>query len=156
MKPGNFLRILALALALSGYSAWSLAERDRENPADLEPRSLPVADIPLIRLAEAKALWEAPSTVFLDVRSPTDFPYGHIQGAIHLPYEEFDERFPSLKARLEQAKAIVVYCKSTDCGKSYWCALRLRQEGLAQTKIYPEGWYEWKEHGLPSTATADR
>ncbi len=50
---------------------------------------------------------------------------------------------------------MVVYCKSVDCGKSLWAALRLRQHGLAQTRIYPGGWNEWSNRGLPAVR-ADR
>jgi rhodanese-related sulfurtransferase len=151
MKPGNFLRILLLTLALSGYSAWSLAVRQSRHPGDsIVPESY-VADIPLLRLADVESLWHQPSTLFLDVRPLTDYEFGHIQGAIHLPEEEFEERFPELRPRLEQAKALIVYCKSVDCGKSLWTAMRLRQAGLSQTMIYPAGWNEWINNDKPVT-----
>ena len=75
--------------------------------------------------------------------------FGHIAGAISLPEEEFEQRFPALRPRLERAGAVIVYCKSVDCGKSLWTALRLRDAGLLQTKIYPYGWNEWYNSGLP-------
>ena len=61
----------------------------------------------------------------------------------------------SATAAREQAAAIVVYCQSSDCGKSLWTAIRLRNEGLTQTRIYPEGWNEWSANGLPA-ARSDR
>jgi rhodanese-related sulfurtransferase len=83
------------------------------------------------------------------VRSRFDYECGHIAGAINLPDEEFETAFPALRLRLERAEVLVVYCKSSDCGKSLWSALRLRQQGLRQTRIYPEGWNEWSTSGLP-------
>ena len=62
----------------------------------------------------------------------------------------------ALKPKLERARAIVVYCGSADCGKSLWVALRLRDEGLTQTRIYPAGWNEWYLRGLPSHRPATR
>jgi rhodanese-related sulfurtransferase len=149
LKLVNFARILCVCLALSAYSSWSLAVRHREHkesePSDLKQ----VAGIPLLRLSAAEALWHDRGTMFVDVRSATDYDFGHITGAISLPDEEFEQRLPELKPRLERAAAIVVYCKSVDCGKSLWCALRLRDAGLLQTKIYPYGWNEWYNNGLP-------
>jgi rhodanese-related sulfurtransferase len=149
MKLANFARILALSLALSGYSAWLLTARERPAPpAPTEPWA--VADMPLLHIDEAESLWHQSSTLFVDVRSPFDYEVGHIAGAVNLPQEEMEDRLPSLLPRMEQAAAVVVYCKSVDCGKSLWAALQLRQHGLTQTRIYPGGWNEWSNRGLPA------
>src|SRR5262249_50638955 len=108
-------------------------------------------NIPLIRLAEAESLWHDSSTLFVDVRPAFDYEVGHIAGAVHMPEPDFERLFPELKPRLERARAIVVYCKSTDCGLSLWAAIRLRNEGLTQTRIFPGGWNEWHTNGLPSS-----
>jgi rhodanese-related sulfurtransferase len=147
MKAVNFLYIVATAAALSGYSFWSAGQRERLAPPVTGARF--VADIPLLRTAEAESLWRRSSSLFVDVRSRFDYESGHIPGAVNLPDEEFEIVFPTLQRRLERAEALVVYCKSTDCGKSLWSAIRLRQKGLQQTKIYPEGWNEWSTSGLP-------
>ncbi len=149
MTLANFARILAVTLALSAYSSWSLAVRREEHARVVPAGDTDVAGIPLIRLAEAEALWHERSSLFLDVRSATDYEFGHVPGAVSFPEEEFEQRFPELRSRFERAAAIVVYCKSVDCGKSYWSANRLRDAGLLQTKIYPYGWNEWYNNGLP-------
>jgi rhodanese-related sulfurtransferase len=151
VKIANIARILLLSLALSSYSAWSLAVRDRESKLSEQSNYSTVAGLPLIRIAEAEALWRQSSTIFLDVRPVADYEIGHIAGAVNLPDEEFEQRFPTLRPRLERAEAIVVYCKSVDCGKSLWSAIRLRNEGLMQTRIYPYGWNEWYLQGLPTS-----
>jgi rhodanese-related sulfurtransferase len=149
MKLANFVRILALALALAAYSAWVLSTRQHPPSApSTEPWA--VADIPLLRLDEAEALWRQPATLFVDVRAPFDYQVGHVAGAVNLPYEDFEAGLPALLPRCEQAGAVVVYCKSEDCGKSLWSAIRLRQHGLTQTRIYPGGWNEWSNRGLPA------
>ena len=151
MKLANFLTILAVSLALSAYGAWVTVQRESAAPFPAGERS--VADIPLIRLAEAEALWRDGSALFVDVRSGTDYEFGHVAGAVNLPDNEFEEHFPALKPRLEQAKTLVVYCKSVDCGKSLWTALRLRKEGLHQVVIFPEGWNEWYLNKLPTAGS---
>jgi rhodanese-related sulfurtransferase len=147
MRPVNFLRILAISIALSGYSAWVMTHR----PAEVKLQAYgEVADIPLIRRGVAESLWHEPSTLFVDARSSIDYHFGHIRGAVSIPEKEFEARFPDLKPRLTKAKTIVVYCKNIDCGQSLWTAIRLRNEGLTQTVIYPDGWNDWDLHDLPT------
>jgi rhodanese-related sulfurtransferase len=151
MRLVNFLRILLVTAVLSGYSAWVLKERP---PKKAEPYEMqPGAEIPLWDLENARILWHDPSTVFVDVRSRIDYDFGHIAGAVSLPKEEFDHRFSELKPRLERANTIVVYCKNVDCGKSLWTAILMRQAGLEQTGIFPEGWNQWYLHELPTEGT---
>jgi rhodanese-related sulfurtransferase len=147
LKAANFLRILAVTAALSAYAAWTDSHRQRTASVTGSERS--IADIPLLRTAEAEKLWGDNTTLFLDVRSVYDYESGHISGALNLPEEEFEVIFPTLRERLERAGTLVVYCKSEDCGKSLWSAIRLRQQGLRQTTIYPEGWNDWVTRGLP-------
>ena len=152
MRLVNFVRILLVVAALSGYSAWVSHDRQsRRTPEATE--YVQSTDIPLWRRADAEALWHDPSTLFVDVRSAIDYEFGHISGAINLPEEEIEQRLPGMKARLERANTIIVYCKNRDCGKSLWAAIRLRQAGLRETGIYPEGWNDWFLDGLPTEGT---
>jgi rhodanese-related sulfurtransferase len=151
MKAANFLRIFAVAILLAGYTGWTMTHRP---PAPLLDGAIEVpypAGIRLIRLEEAESRWHDPGTVFLDVRTPTDYEFGHIQGALSLHEPDFEQRFPQLRERLRGASAIVVYCNSPDCGLSVWAAIRLRNEGLHQTMIFPGGWNAWVNRGLPVT-----
>jgi rhodanese-related sulfurtransferase len=150
MRLANFLRILLVTAAMSGYSAWVLNSRP---PSTKTQAAGDVAGIPLLDRAAAESLWHDSSTLFVDVRSSVDYDFGHITGAVSLPEEEFDKCFPDLNARLQRARTIVVYCKNRDCGKSLWAAIRLHQAGLTQTAIYPGGWNEWYLDELPSEGT---
>ena len=147
MRLLNFALILSVALGLSGYASWIRRPRPTTDLSALP--TIPASDIPLLRLADAKALHADSATLFVDVRSASDFSFGRIAGAISLPEEEIENRLAELRPRLERAKAIVVYCGSRDCGKSLWAALRLRQAGFAQTSIFPGGWNEWYVDSAP-------
>src|SRR3954471_5131340 len=151
MRVSHFLAILAVSAALAGYASWVTAERERERAA-LPPAASD--SIPLLRLREAEALWRGGTALFLDVRPRGDYDLGHVAGALHFPEEEIEQRLPALRARLERASALVVYCGSENCGKSLWAAIRLRHEGLTQVRICPAGWNEWQRHGLPSEGGA--
>jgi ArsR family transcriptional regulator len=154
MRLVNFAGILIVAAALAGYSALA---SPRGGPSLGSSRSVPAADeIRLVDRADAETLWRDAGTLFIDVRSDNDFAYGHIRGALALPYEELETCLPSLRPRLERATALVVYCKSVDCGKSLWAALALRRAGLSQVCIYPEGWYDWLDAEFPVERDARR
>jgi rhodanese-related sulfurtransferase len=149
MQPANFLRILGIALALSAYSALTLAVK-QPPPIASEVTELQVpAGIRLIRLSDAKALWHDSGTIFVDVRSLTDYEFGHIAGAVSLPETDVEQRLPEWLDRFRQARAIIIYCKSRDCGQSLWAAIRLHNAGLSQAMIFPGGWNEWFNDGLP-------
>ena len=92
----------------------------------------------------------------MDVRDASAFAFGHIPGAVNLPENDFDTVYPSLRARLEAARTVVVYCDSARCARSLRVAIRLRTLGLAQAQIYPAGWNEWFERQLPVERSADR
>src|SRR5438046_6482345 len=104
MTAANYLRILGVALLLAGYSAWTLTGRDAK-PAvsDFDKEVEYPAGVRLLRVAQAEALWHEPGTLFLDVRSLTDYEFGHIAGALSFPEPEFEQHFPALQDRLRQA-----------------------------------------------------
>jgi rhodanese-related sulfurtransferase len=150
MKITNFLLILAVTAALSAYGAWARSEATRLHPPASHD-SVPAADqIPLLTLEEAANLYTDPKVVFVDVRPESDYAVGHIEGAVLLPLEDFEKVYPTLEPRLKKASSIVVYCKSVDCMKSLWGALRLHKLGHTQTKIFPAGWNEWVIRGYPA------
>jgi rhodanese-related sulfurtransferase len=154
MSLWKVVQILAVTLALSTYAAWLDAARQERGLAD--GGTPMVGGILLYRTPEAQRLWNDSTTRFVDVRSSIDYTYGHIAGALELPENEFDQRFPSLRSELEKAKTIIVYCDSRRCARSLRVAMRLRTEGLEQTQIYPAGWNEWFLQGLPLERTATR
>ncbi|HEX3313871.1 MAG TPA: rhodanese-like domain-containing protein [Gemmataceae bacterium] len=147
MRLLNFALILSIALGIAAYAHWIRRPKATTDLSGLP--TIPATDVPLLRLADARALHADPATLFVDVRSASDFSFGRIAGAVSLPEEEIEKRLPELRSRLEHAKAIVVYCGSRDCGKSLWGALRLRQAGFAQTSIFPGGWNEWYVDSAP-------
>ena len=150
----KFAQILAVTLALSAYGAWLRGQRSEHTAGQGETPM--VGGILLYRLAEVEAIWHDPTTRFVDSRWFYEYEVGHIAGALSLPQNDFDQRFPSLRPQLEKAKTIVVYCSKADCASSLRVAIRLREEGLGQTQIYPAGWDEWFNRGLPIQRTATR
>ena len=147
VRASNFLRIVLIAAALASYSAWA---QTTGKPRTQGNTIAGTDGLVLVERTEAERLWREPTTLFLDVRALGEYLGGHIEGAIHLPGEQLAGRLPELRPRLERATTLVVYCKSADCGKSLWAAIALRNAGLTQVVIYPNGWNEWVLAGKPA------
>ena len=68
------------------------------------------AERPVIEGTSGATLTVDSSVVFVDVRTQREYDAGHIDGAIHIPHTEMDERYEELERYKDQQ--IVVYCRS--------------------------------------------
>ena len=64
---------------------------------------------PAIATQDLVSLVNQEEAVVLDVRPKEEFSEGHIVGAINIPYDKLDDRYPELNRYKE--KAMVVVCK---------------------------------------------
>ncbi len=68
--------------------------------------------------------------MLVDVRSVAEFRGGHLAGAVNVPLDELDERFPKLVA--DKGRVILLHCQSG------------MRSGMAQRKLralgYAEAW----------------
>lgn len=97
-------------------------------------------------LAPAAAVMEAyrggVEMVFVDARTPNDFEYGHIPGAINVPY--FDP-LPHL-ADLPRDRIIISYCECPHA-EAVQTAEALLDNGFTRVKVIDEGLAGWLEQG---------
>jgi 3-mercaptopyruvate sulfurtransferase SseA len=103
-----------------------------------------------IQLEEAKEKWNQ-KALFLDARAEEFYTYeGHIQGAISLPYVDFERAYREVRGELfAKDQEIVVYCSGFGCEESAELAKLLVDRGVAGVLVYEGGWPEWLESGLP-------
>lgn len=118
------------------------------------PRS-PVTADEVIPLAAAEEAWTLQTAVFLDARAPADYATGHIVGAHNLPTEEFDQRYPTVAARLTPDQLVIVYCDGELCELSHDLARRLREVGHTNVKVLLNGWTLWQQAVLPTASGSD-
>jgi rhodanese-related sulfurtransferase len=57
-------------------------------------------------VADAKALLDAGTAIFIDVRGPADYELGHLPGAILMPLPDVETR----ASELPRGAAIITYC----------------------------------------------
>lgn len=105
-------------------------------------------DPPAVNLDYAMMKFQSKNTIFLDSRYPEDFKLGHIEGAINLPYEEFEEHAPQILPKLLKDEEIITYCDGSECETSLLLARELVDLGYKEVKVFFGGWQEWEKAGL--------
>jgi len=88
---------------------------------------------------------------FLDVRTPADFKRGHIHGAVNIPANRIEARYPEV----DKLKGpLIVYCA---LGASAPAVVdKLRKRGREEVFALRGGVNSWQSAGLPLTTAAER
>lgn len=82
--------------------------------------------------------------ILVDVRSPSMFADGHIEGAINIPYGKM---ISSYMKRYPSDKLFVVYCAGPHCNGANKAAVRLAKLGLP-VKLMIGGVAGWIDEGF--------
>ena len=82
--------------------------------------------------------------VLLDARAHGDYLYGHISGAISLPFYLLRDYIDELP----QDTWIINYCGCPHAvsGRAYDA---LKEAGFEKTAVLDEGYYVWRDRGYP-------
>jgi rhodanese-related sulfurtransferase len=83
---------------------------------------------------------------FVETLRAEHFAQGHLPGAVHIHFEEVDERAPQVLT--DKDALIVTYCTNTACQNSRIAAEKLAKLGYANVRRYEEGKQDWDEAGL--------
>lgn len=100
-----------------------------------------------IRIDFAKALFDKKYR-FIDARDIADYGAGHIQGAINIPYHEY-EKYKDRLDNLPKDQVYITYC-SAACDVSIDMAYAMAKLGFKKVYIFHGGWDEWKAAGYPA------
>jgi rhodanese-related sulfurtransferase len=95
---------------------------------------------------EVKELFDRNEVVVIDVRTPNEFAFEHIPGAMLYPMSRFDpEKLPT-----QESKRIVFHCGSGM--RSHKVAEKAAAAGLSRVAHMEGGFGAWKKAGLPYLA----
>lgn len=75
-------------------------------------------------------------TLWIDVRTVEEYKAGHLEGAVHIPYDEIEQKISAIKA--DKTADIQLYCRS---GRRSGIALETLR-GLGYSKVTNAGAYE--------------
>jgi len=87
---------------------------------------------------------------FVETLRAEHFAQGHLPGAVHIHFEEVEERAPQVLT--DKDALIVTYCSNTACQNSRIAAEKLAKLGYANVRRYEEGKQDWQEAGLALSA----
>jgi rhodanese-related sulfurtransferase len=98
------------------------------------------------RFVAAKAVAEAADKgtdiLFVDARPATDYEFGHIPGAVNVPYFEPEKHLD----KLPKDKWIVTYCECPHA-EAGQVADALEKNGYTKVRVIDEGLQGWKDLG---------
>jgi rhodanese-related sulfurtransferase len=126
--------LAALPAAVSGYFQleWRGTPQPELQPDEVRPGTA--------RMWGSHVLW-------VDARSRQRFDAGHIDGAILLNEDEWENLIPSFLDAWDPEKTIVVYCDGGKCDASRAVANRLRDElKLESVYVLQGGWAVWRAY----------
>ncbi len=86
---------------------------------------------------------QAAGAIMVDVREPSEWRTGHIQGAVHIPLGSLAARAKELNS----SKEIVTVCRSGH--RSAVAARTLRAAGFTQVSSLSGGMIAWSRQKLP-------
>ena len=113
-------------------------------------------DPPTLKMSEAFDRWASKSYVLIDAREPEEYEFGHIEGAINLPFETLDEYKETVLPTIPKDTLIVTYCSGSECDASLMLARYLvGQAGYKNVEIFFGGWAQWNKQKLPITGQYD-
>ncbi len=126
--------LMLIALVPAALAAWLHPRRP-----DFRPR--PVADGEM-KIASLRA--QGRPILWIDARSRGAFDAGHIQGAIWLGDEQWEDRLLAVLEAWQPGSMIVVYCDASDSADRRHVARRLKREtGLDGVYTLRGSWREW-------------
>ena len=103
----------------------------------------------MVNLEFSKYHFDAGSAIFLDARDPEDYESGHIQNAINIPYDYYED-YEDVMDGLDDAGIYIIYCSGGECSLSIALADYLYYEKLLdKLLIFEGGWPEWQDAVYP-------
>ncbi len=105
-----------------------------------------------ISLEAAAGHYKRGTAVFADARPEGQFRAGHIEGAINLDPDLFDQWSETVFSRIPAEATIITYCDGERCTLSLQLSEKLNWLGYEKVVHLKNGWSLWKARGLPTAA----
>jgi rhodanese-related sulfurtransferase len=142
--------MIALAFSVLGIAA-NLASHDPVSLVYAPPRETVISNVKLILIDEKEAVQylKDPGAVFVDCREFEDYQKSHIQKALCLPPDDFENRFPALETLLPLESKIILYCYGPTCDMAEKVGVSLGQMGYMNLMIMSSGFPAWEQAKFP-------
>ncbi|MDO8893255.1 MAG: metalloregulator ArsR/SmtB family transcription factor [Sulfurimicrobium sp.] len=135
--------VLRLISAMRKVAELHLAEVDRIVRDNFEGKD----NLTPIRRDELLDRVRDGEAMVIDVRPPSEYNAGHIDGAINIPLTSLADHLEKLPVEQE----IVAYCRGPYCMLAFDAVAQLRQHGYRARRL-EDGFPEWKAENLPTNS----
>jgi rhodanese-related sulfurtransferase len=155
LKWSLILGLLSLFLAIIWQ--WSFIEQTWQGKLFSQIKELEdqeaarrLQGVRTFNLEQAYALFQEHNALFVDARPPGEYRELHIEGAINLTAEQFNNtNITELFKKIDSPQVIIVYCAHEDCHASLQVAELLQNHGFTQAGVFMGGFRAWDEAGYP-------
>lgn len=154
MKTVLFLIRRAMAIALFFGSVGILSNLLADQPVQWlysPPQEIVLAGIKvqIIDVAQARSYFDDLGTVFIDSRNCPDYAKSHVKGAICLPPDDIEQRFPIVETLIPLDSRVVLYCYGPECDMAEKVGTFLGQMGYKNLMIMSSGFRAWDKAKYP-------
>ena len=104
-----------------------------------------------INIEFAQHLFNEKSAIFIDARDSEDYNSGHIENAINIPFDYYEDYEDAIN-ELDDTAPHVIYCSGEECSLSMDLADYFFNElAFENILIFEGGWPQWRDADLPSS-----
>ena len=104
-----------------------------------------------INIEFAQNLFNEKSAIFIDARDSEDYNSGHIENAINIPFDYYED-YEDVINELDDTTPYVIYCSGETCSLSMDLADYFFNElAFENILIFEGGWPQWRDADLPSS-----
>lgn len=152
MFAGIAMRALLIAMAFASIGLVVNRAADDSVPWVYAPPSevvLAGVTVPLIDEREAAKFLDHPATVFVDSRKCLDYAKAHVRGALCLPPDDVEQRFPTVEPLIPPESRVILYCYGPECDMAEKVGTFLAELGYKNLMIMRTGFPAWQKAKLP-------
>ena len=114
-----------------------------------EERLLAGVKVQLIDAKAARRYFDYSGTIFIDSRDCRDYAKSHVKGAICLPPDDLEQRFPTVEPLIPPESRVILYCYGPDCDMAERVGTFLAQRGYENMMIMSSGLPGWEKAEFP-------
>ena len=124
----------------------------------LPPKKVALAGVTvqLIDEKEAAKFLDDPATVFVDSRKCPDYAKSHVKGAVCLPPDDVEQRFPSVEPLIPSESRVILYCYGPECDMAEKVGEFLAQMGYKNMLIMSSGFPAWLKAKYPVDGRSEK
>lgn len=113
-------------------------------------KSAGLPETTVISLEEAQVLFFSGAALFIDARPEVLYREGHIEGALSLPWDDYERQAEAVLRHIPKNAVVITYCDGEGCSLSHELAIALMAAGYENAHILVNGWGLWLQAGLPT------